>query len=127
MPANFPKLAEVLAYFSFALTVGSIAWAYKIYFYRLNVINERSDKHLDAPLGPVILAFCVGLTMVFNFIAAFKAASKLKNPEQPVGNSTLFGINSYMENVGNPRLVGVELPSHLEGIQQLIYDFVNKF
>lgn len=125
--ANFPKLAEILAYFYFALTVGSVAWAYKIYFYRMKIINERSNKHLDAPLGPVILAFCVGLTMVFNFIAAFKAASKLKSPQTPVGNSTVFGINNYIENVGHPRLVGVELPSHLESIQEYIYDFVNRF
>lgn len=125
--ANFPKLAEILAYFYFALTVGSVAWAYKTYSYRMKVINERSDKHLDAPLGPVILAVCVGLTMVFNFIAAFKAASKLKSPQTPVGNSTVFGINNYIENVGHPRLVGVELPSHLESIQEYIYDFVNRF
>lgn len=120
--ANFPRLAEILAYVYFALTVGSIGWAYRVYFHRMKVINERSADHLDAPLGPVILSFCVGLTMVFNFIATFKAASKLGS--SPPGNSTVFSANSYM---GHPRLVGVELPSHLQGIQDYIYEFVNKF
>lgn len=120
--ANFPRLAEVLAFGYFFLTIASVAWAYRIYFYRLKIIEERSDKHLDAPLGPVVLAVCVGLTIIFNFVAAFKNASKYahRDPSTLPVNGTV-ALNSFV----HPRLA-VELPEHLKHIQKTVFDFVNK-
>lgn len=124
--ANFPRVAEFLAIGYFILTICSIGWAYRIYFYRLKVIEERSDKHLDAPLGPVILAVCVGLTIIFNFVAAFKAASKVSHndPYTIPGNETIsyLAINNFV----HPRFFAAELPNHLKPIQKAIFDFVNK-
>ncbi|XBW38338.1 hypothetical protein QEN19_003927 [Hanseniaspora menglaensis] len=122
--ANFPVVAQYLAFGYFILTIASIGWAYRIYFYRLNVIEERSDKHLDAPLGPLILSICVGLTIIFNFVAAFKAASNINNPQPPVGNLTftVMAVNNY----AHPRFFAAELPEHLKPIQKFVFDLVNK-
>lgn len=73
--AAFPKLADALAYTYFGLTIFCGLWSYKTYIDRLKVIKERSGKHLDAPLGPFIVALVLGFTLIVNFVVAFREAA----------------------------------------------------
>lgn len=74
--AEFPQLAESIAYIFFALTIFTGLWSYWIYIKRLNVIKERSGKHLDAPIGPILVATVVALTLITNFVVAFRESAK---------------------------------------------------
>lgn len=74
--AEFPQLAEFIAYIFFALTIFTGLWSYWIYIKRLNVIKERSGKHLDAPIGPILVATVVALTLITNFVVAFRESAK---------------------------------------------------
>ncbi|QPG73225.1 hypothetical protein FOA43_000532 [Brettanomyces nanus] len=53
---HFPELAIGTAYIYFALTVFSGVWAYAIYSRRLELIKQRSGRHLDGMFGPLVLA-----------------------------------------------------------------------
>ncbi|KAM9900816.1 hypothetical protein OXX79_004899 [Metschnikowia pulcherrima] len=78
--ANSTQLAEYLAYIYFALTLFSGFWGYHIFLKRRNIIMERSDKHLDSILGPLIVALGLILGLTVNFIYGFKSvASQQKN------------------------------------------------
>lgn len=74
--AEFPKLAELVAYIFFGLTIFTGLWSYWVYLTRLNVIKERSGKHLDAPLGPIVLATVISLTLITNFVVAFRESAR---------------------------------------------------
>ncbi|ODQ82352.1 hypothetical protein BABINDRAFT_158967 [Babjeviella inositovora NRRL Y-12698] len=67
--ANYPELAIGLAYGYLGLTLFSMYWGWLIYNKRLTWIKERGSKHLDGPLGPIIV--CVGLlvALTVNFVA----------------------------------------------------------
>ncbi|CDO95907.1 unnamed protein product [Kluyveromyces dobzhanskii CBS 2104] len=97
--ANMPVLAEWLTYFYFGLTVFTGLWAYKTYMTRLNVIKERSGKHLDAPFGPLAVSFVVSTTLIINFVVAFREL--IRKPHELA--SSPF-ITSAVETIG--RIVG---------------------
>ena len=80
--AEYPILADTMAYIYFALTLFSGIWSYMTYMKRLNVIRERSGEHLDAPLGPIIVASVLAFTLIVNFVVAFReeASRQLNNP-----------------------------------------------
>lgn len=81
--AQFPKVATTVAYVYFALTVFCALWSYKTYLTRLKVINERSGQHLDAPLGPILVAITLAVTLILNFAMSFRSiASSPSKPDQ---------------------------------------------
>ncbi|KAH3680774.1 hypothetical protein WICMUC_000125 [Wickerhamomyces mucosus] len=73
--SNDEGLANILAFVYFFLTLFTGIWAYYIYNKRLDLIKLRDGKHLDAPLGPLIVALGVLGAVVVNFIVGFKKAS----------------------------------------------------
>lgn len=106
--AEFPQLAEFIAYIFFALTIFTGLWSYWIYIKRLNVIKERSGKHLDAPIGPILVATVVALTLITNFVVAFRESAKnQKNSLSTMSNDelseTLIPIQKFIY-----RLVGAK-------------------
>ncbi|CAL9728102.1 vacuolar transporter chaperone complex subunit 2 [Monosporozyma unispora] len=106
--AAFPNLATYLAYVYFALTVFCAVWSYRTYLNRLNVIKARSGQHLDAPLGPIIVAVVLSTTLIINFIVAFRTAAE----EQ--GTLDMVKINSFDNN----------LPERLKLIEQAVFKVV---
>lgn len=79
--ANLAKLADWLTYIYFGLTVFTGLWAYHTYVTRLNVIKARSGKHLDAPVGPLLVSFVVSAALIINFVVAFVDLGKKRaNP-----------------------------------------------
>jgi len=107
--AAFPKLANTLAYIYFGLTIFCGLWSYKTYMDRLKVIKERSGKHLDAPLGPIIVAVVLAFTLIVNFLVAFRDAATRKN--QAFATST---VNGQSEELSKP----------LQSIQNFIFQLV---
>lgn len=67
--AHFPELATVLAYFYFALLLFTMAWGWYIYNKRLQWIRERGSKHLDGPVGPVVVGVGLVVALTVNFVA----------------------------------------------------------
>lgn len=82
--ANSYELATALAYVYFALTLFSGVWGYYIFMKRRTIIMERSDKHLDNVVGPLIVA--VGLIggLIVNFVYGFRSLAQ----QQKTGFST---------------------------------------
>lgn len=96
--ASFPHLANTIAYIYFGLTIFSGLWSYKTYIDRLKVIKERSGKHLDAPLGPMIVATVLAITLVVNFVVAFReAATRQRQAFTTAGSSA--AIPELSENL----------------------------
>ncbi|GAV49932.1 hypothetical protein ZYGR_0S00650 [Zygosaccharomyces rouxii] len=79
--AQFPQLANIMAYIFFGLTVFCGIWSYFTYLRRLNVIKERSGCHLDAPLGPILVAVVLIIALVLNFIVAFRETARRRNQQ----------------------------------------------
>ncbi|CCG20592.1 Vtc3 polyphosphate synthetase [Candida orthopsilosis Co 90-125] len=71
--SNFHQLSTYLAYFYFGLTLFSCLWGYYIFIVRRNIILERSDKHLDNSIGPLIIAFGLMIALIINFIFGWKS------------------------------------------------------
>ncbi|KAI5951087.1 VTC2 [Candida jiufengensis] len=71
--SNFAELSTYLAYFYFGLTVFSCLWGYYIFMERRKIIMERSDKHLDNSVGPLIIAFGLIFALIVNFIFGWKS------------------------------------------------------
>lgn len=109
--ASFPQLANFLAYTYFGLTLFCALWSYSTYLRRLHIIRERSGQHLDAPLGPIIVAVVLALTLIINFIVAFRSAS-----EERV---KLFEVNSDS--------LDYVVPSRLRLIEQGLFKLVGWF
>lgn len=106
--ASFPQLATFLAYIYFTLTIFCILWSYRTYLKRLHVIRERSGQHLDAPLGPIVIAIVFSLTLIINFIVAFKSAAEER--------MKLFELNSNLSDHG--------VPARLKMIEQGLFRLV---
>lgn len=70
--SRYSTSAEIAAYSLFFLTIFSALWGYYVYTQRLNYIKRRSEKHLDAPLGPVLIAVGLLIALCVNFWAMFK-------------------------------------------------------
>ncbi|AQZ19062.1 VTC2 (YFL004W) and VTC3 (YPL019C) [Zygosaccharomyces parabailii] len=103
--AQFPNVANVLAYIFFGLTLFCGIWSYLTYLRRLNVIRERSGKHLDAPLGPILVAVVLSLALIFNFTVTFKEAARRRS--QP----------EWIESID-------DLPEKLRPIQDFLFKLV---
>lgn len=117
--AKYPQLADFLAYAFFGLTIFSGIWAYYIYLKRVKVIRERSGQHLDAPLGPLLLAFIISFTLIVNFVVAFREASK-SNQKHLTG---VLDINSLgLNEIG--MISNDSLPNSLRPIQRFIFNLV---
>ncbi|KAH3903089.1 related to Vacuolar transporter chaperone 3 [Saccharomycodes ludwigii] len=112
--AAFPHLADTLAYIYFGLTIFTGLWSYRTFTHRLNVIRERSGQHLDAPLGPLLVALVVAVTLCVNFVVAFRESYKNRYGDLVDNNAANVFINS----------VGSELPNTLKPIQEFIYKVV---
>ena len=106
--ASFPQLAKFLAYIYFGLTLFCAVWSYRTYLKRLTVIRERTGQHLDAPLGPVIVAIVLSFTLIINFIVAFRSASKER--------VKLYELNSNFDDY--------MVPSRLKLIEQGLFKLV---
>lgn len=70
--ANSYQLAETLAYIYFALTLFSGLWGYYIFIKRRDIMMERSAKHLDNVIGPLIVAIGLIVGLVVNFVFGFR-------------------------------------------------------
>lgn len=70
--AHLYKLATCLAYAYFALTLFSGIWGYYIYSRRRDIIMERSDRHLDHILGPLVVAFGLMAALTVNFVCGLR-------------------------------------------------------
>lgn len=103
--AEFPNVANVLAYVFFGLTLFCGVWSYITYLRRLNVIKERSGKHLDAPLGPIIVAVVLSIALIFNFTVTFKEAAQRRHQQERI------------ESID-------DLPKRLRPIQNFIFKLV---
>ncbi|CAL9733502.1 vacuolar transporter chaperone complex subunit 2 [Monosporozyma servazzii] len=106
--AAFPNLATYLAYVYFGLTIFCALWSYRTYLKRLSVIRARSGQHLDAPLGPMIVAVVLAVTLIINFIVAFRTAAQKQG-----------SINML-----DTQLSDNELPGRLKPIEQAIFRWV---
>ncbi|CAI4053566.1 vacuolar transporter chaperone SKDI_16G2480 [Saccharomyces kudriavzevii IFO 1802] len=105
--AEFPHLADLLAYVYFFLTLFCGLWAYRTYLKRLTLIKGRSGKHLDAPMGPILVALVLIVTLVLNFSVAFKEAARKERE--------LINVSSQSS-----------LPSTLKPIQDFIFHLVGE-
>lgn len=94
--SNSFQLSEFLAYIYFALTLFSGAWGYYIFMRRRDIIVERSGKHLDNVIGPLIVG--VGLTagLIVNFVLGFKRVAS----QGEFNDFQLAGVNEtfYQNN-----------------------------
>lgn len=102
--AEFPQLADLLAYVYFFLTLFCGVWAYRTYLKRLTLIKGRSGKHLDAPVGPILVAVVLIVTLVVNFSVAFKEAARRERglvnvSSQPSLPRTLKPIQDFIFNL----------------------------
>lgn len=86
--SNSFAIAEVLAYFYFALTLFSGVWGYYIFQKRREIIIERSEKHLDNIVGPIIVAGGLILALIVNFVFGFRHLA-----EQKSNNFAIAGLN----------------------------------
>lgn len=112
--AEFPKLANTLAYIYFALTIFCCGWSYKVYLKRLSIIRERSGEHLDAPLGPIIVAVVLLLSLIVNFVVSFREAAKKQLASH---GGTPGGFNANM-------LAMATIPEKLQPIQNFVFRLV---
>ncbi|ABN68507.2 Phosphate metabolism transcription protein [Scheffersomyces stipitis CBS 6054] len=101
MNSNFAGLSTILAYFYFALTLFSGIWGYYIFMRRRTIIMERSDKHLDNSIGPLIVAFGLILALVVNFVFGWKGLKVDLDDEFYANNTVHRAIHEYVINLVN--------------------------
>ncbi|KAK9364274.1 VTC domain-containing protein [Lipomyces starkeyi] len=67
---KYNRVAHRLAYTYFILTIFCGCWGYGVYMHRVKAIQMRSGKHLDSPVGPIVV--CVGLlaAIILNYYLA---------------------------------------------------------
>lgn len=94
--ANSFQLAETLAYIYFALTLFSGLWGYYIFIKRRDIMMERSAKHLDNVIGPLIVAIGLIVGLVVNFVFGFRLLAQ----QQKAGVFTTAGLTDdfYVRN-----------------------------
>lgn len=88
--ANSFKLAEILAYIYFGLTLFSGIWGYYIFIKRREIMMERSAKHLDNVIGPLIVAIGLIVGLVVNFVFGFRLLAQ----QQKEGVFTTAGLTN---------------------------------
>ncbi|SCU81237.1 LANO_0B02388g1_1 [Lachancea nothofagi CBS 11611] len=100
--AEHPKLATFVAYTYFGITIFTGLWSYYTYTNRVKVIRARSGKHLDAPLGPLLVAVVVVFTLVVNFVIAFRDVAQRRKNESSIssvaGEEPLPVLAQYVQN-----------------------------
>lgn len=79
-------IAERVAYVLFALTLFTGGWGYYTYLQRLKYITQRSERHLDAPFGPLVVGITLLVALTLNFYATLTENLR-RNRE--------LGIDSY--------------------------------
>ncbi|RLV95535.1 Vacuolar transporter chaperone 2 [Spathaspora sp. JA1] len=101
MKSNFEGLSNFLAYFYFGLTLFSGVWGYYIFMRRRTIILERSNKHLDNSIGPLIVAGGLIIALIINFIFGWKSL----NVDDPIhqefylANPTHKKIHEFVINL----------------------------
>lgn len=74
------QTAEYVAYILFALTIFSGLWGYGTYMQRLKYIKARSERHLDSPVGPIIISLGLLAALIVNFISNYKVHHGINHP-----------------------------------------------
>lgn len=100
--SNSFQLSELLAYIYFALTLFSGAWGYYIFMRRRDIIVERSGKHLDNVIGPLIVGLGLTVGLIVNFVLGFKriASQGEFNDFQLAGvNETFYESNTIQKAI----------------------------
>ncbi|KAK9457147.1 VTC domain-containing protein [Dipodascopsis uninucleata] len=64
---HYNTTAHRLAYAYFILTIFTGSWGYGVYMYRLRAIQMRSGKHLDSPLGPIVVCMALLGAIILNY------------------------------------------------------------
>ncbi|KAK9478967.1 VTC domain-containing protein [Lipomyces japonicus] len=64
---RYNKTAHRLAYAYFTLTLFCGVWGYGVYMHRLKVIQLKSGKHLDSPVGPIVISVGLLFAIVLNY------------------------------------------------------------
>ncbi|KAI3403777.2 VTC2 [Candida oxycetoniae] len=99
--SNFKNLSLYLAWFYFLLTIFSCLWAYYIYITRRGIILERSSKHLDNSVGPLIVAFGLMTALVVNFIFGWRNLNLNVNDEFYVNNPLHRKVHEFIVTMVN--------------------------
>lgn len=97
--SNFAELSDYLAYFYFGLTIFSGLWSYYIFMQRRSIIVERSGKHLDNVVGPLIVAGVLMLTLIINFVLGWKNLKLDFNDDFYSKNSMHMAIQQYVSDL----------------------------
>ncbi|KAK9237129.1 VTC domain-containing protein [Lipomyces kononenkoae] len=64
---KYNKTAHRLAYMYFILTLFSGCWGYGVYMHRVRAIQMRSGKHLDSPVGPIVVCVTLLVAIILNY------------------------------------------------------------
>ncbi|KAK9446926.1 VTC domain-containing protein [Limtongia smithiae] len=64
---KYNYVAHRLAYLYFGLTLFCGCWGYGVYMHRVKAIQMRSGKHLDSPLGPIVVCFALLGSVFFHY------------------------------------------------------------
>ena len=78
--ASSETTAVLVAYILFGLTLFSGLWGYITYMQRLKYIRQRSEQHLDNPIGPIIISVGLLAALIINFCSNYKLHFDSGNP-----------------------------------------------
>lgn len=78
--ASSETTAVLVAYILFGLTIFSGLWGYITYMQRLKYIRQRSEQHLDNPIGPIIISVGLLAALIINFCSNYKLHFDSGNP-----------------------------------------------
>lgn len=73
--------ATLVAYILFGITIFSCLWGYGSYLYRSKHIRNRSEMHLDNPIGPLVIAIGLLACLIINFVSNYN--NKVLHPKHP--------------------------------------------
>ena len=73
----YNHVARYIAYIYFMITIFTGVWGYGIFMHRGKIIRARSGKHLDSPLGPIVVCVAVLGSILINYYYDVSLAIKL--------------------------------------------------